>query len=87
MSVYNTYTAMMWFELATSLPLYRAAFCFGPARFSQLKSGGAVVAEALLDKGLRILTEQTRNGKRFIPAYELILKSHKLGDSLDHLSE
>jgi len=59
MSVYNTYTAIMRFELVTNLPLYWVAFCLRRARSSHRRSGGAVVAEALLGEGLRILTEET----------------------------
>ncbi len=56
---YQTYTANSRFPVAKSLPLYKAAVCLKRSKY-HLRPGGSGVeqAEAMLDEGLRVLTEE-----------------------------
>lgn len=56
---YKTYTAISRFEVATSLPLYKAAVCLKRAKCHlRSRGGGLEKAEAMLDEGLRVLAEE-----------------------------
>jgi hypothetical protein len=55
---YQTYTNMSRYEVATSLPLYKASICLKRAKCHlRPRGGGLEKAGAMLDEGLRILAE------------------------------
>ena len=55
----NTYTATSRFEVASSLPVYKAAVCLKRAKCHlRSRGGGLEKAEAMLDEGLRVLVEE-----------------------------
>ena len=56
---HKTYTTVSTFEVATSLPLYKAAVCLKRAKHHlRSRGGGLEKAEGMLDEGLRILAEE-----------------------------
>ena len=54
---YETYTATSRFDLALSLPVYKASICLQRAQ-GHLRRGKLEKAEALLNEGLRVLAEE-----------------------------